>query len=108
MEDFADLLEEIKSTGGELMWISQKKEFLESLNNTFKRRDPLEIKQAVLNSQRLRHCIDQILERQNNHQAVKQSLEPIKRDDIIKEANQIIDEMAHQFNFKYVRVLGIF
>ena len=130
MDGFSDLLEDIKKTGGILMWITQKKQFLDSLYMTTKR-TPEQIKQDVIQSPRLRHVIDQILTNHanafnaklnkhlnnssktkttlpmadNNSEEVRSYLKG-KRDEIEKEAKSILDEMAHDFNLKYVRVLG--
>ncbi len=94
MEDFGDLLEDIRNDGGEFMWITKKKSFLQNQFN--KKRSPEAIKQEVLKSQTIRHAIDQIL-----------TANPVlRREDIAKEAQEIINEMAHQFDLKYVRLLG--
>ena len=95
MDGYADLLEDIRKEGGELMWITRKKDFLQNLSNKEKR-TPDQLKQDVLNSERIRHVIDQLL---------AQNIDK-KRDDIVNEAKKIIDEMAHQFDLKYVRFLG--
>jgi glycerol-3-phosphate O-acyltransferase len=94
MEDFGDLLEDIRNDGGELMWITKKKTFLENQSN--KKRSPETIKLEVLKSQTIRHAIDQLLA----------TSPELRREDILKEAQEIIDEMAHQFDLKYVRLLG--
>ena len=94
MEGFADLLEEIRASGGELMWILKKKEFLE--NTTNQKRTPNELKKLVLQSQRIRHVVDQLHEKQPE----------ISKADIMAEAAKIMNEMCHQFNLKYVRSLG--
>ena len=84
------------------MWITQKKKFLENarLHPTSKGspqpRTPDQIKQDVLQSARLRHCIDQMTSKDAT----------LSRETIQSEARKILDEMAHQFDLKYVRMLG--
>ncbi len=94
MEGFNDLIEEINKQGGQLMWITQKKTFLENKNN--RRRTPDQIKQDVLQSARLSHCIDQLIAKDN----------ALTKETIQTQAKIILDEMAHQFDLKYVRMLG--
>jgi glycerone phosphate O-acyltransferase len=98
MDGFADLIEEIKSSGGEFMWVTKKKHFLEN-TDIFKKRTANEIKQKVLKSQRVSHVVDQMLE-EKNVQLTR------SREEILNEATQIVDEMAHDFDLKYVRMLG--
>ena len=100
MEDFGDLLEDIRNDGGELMWISKKKNFLENQFN--KKRSSEAIKQEVLKSLTIRHAIDQILEAQE----LTVNSPALQREDIVKEVQEIMNEMGHQFDLKYVRVLG--
>lgn len=102
MEGFGDLLEDIRNDGGEFMWISKKKNFIENQFN--KKRTPEEIKQEVLKSQTIRHAIDQILEANKSSQ--KSSEDHLQREEVVKEAQDILNEMAHQFDLKYIRVLG--
>lgn len=117
MEGFSDLLEDIKKLGGPLMWITQKKNFIENEHKQKSKRTPDQLKQDVLQSARLRHVIDQIIAKQNSivtspesFKKAKQDLElhstKLKREDVEKEAKKILDEMAHQFDLKYVRTLG--
>jgi glycerone phosphate O-acyltransferase len=102
MEGFNDLIEEIRKQGGQLMWITQKRQFLENVQRQqavkgpHKPRTPDQIKQDVLQSARLRHCIDQLMGKDSS----------LTRDAIQLEAKKILDEMAHQFDLKYVRMLG--
>jgi glycerone phosphate O-acyltransferase len=97
MDGFNDLLEEIKAIGGLLVWITQKKAFLENTKNT--KRTPEQLKQQVLQSARLKHVTEQIYAKNSG---------TVKRESIEKEAKKILDEMAHQFDLKYVRFLGYF
>jgi glycerol-3-phosphate O-acyltransferase len=132
MEGFTDLLEDIKKLGGPLMWISQKKEFLENATLHRKKRSPEQLKQDVLQSPRLRYVIDQIVAKSNlaemaaaaakknlktnaskstlpqvdANSDLNKSLFKLKQEDVQNEAKVILDEMAHQFDLKYVRVLG--
>lgn len=97
MEGFSDLLEEIRHQGGSLLWVMQKKQFMES-SQIKSKRSPDQIKRDVLNSERLRHVISKILEKPDEPKPV---LEEVK-----SEAKKILDEMAHDFDLKYVRLLG--
>ena len=131
MEGFTDLLDDIQKLGGSLMWISQKKEFLENVTLHRKKRSPEQLKQDVLQSHRLRYVIDQIVSKSNlaeitstKKASIKatnskttlpqvdaqsdltKSLFKLKQEDVQNEAKLILDEMAHQFDLKYVRVLG--
>lgn len=102
MDGFGDLLEDIRNDGGELMWITKKKKFLENQSN--KTRTPEEIKQSVIKSQAIRHAIDQILEQ--NRRTESDPAKYLKREDIVKESQEIMAEMGHMFDLKYVRTLG--
>lgn len=102
MDGFSDLLEDIRNDGGELMWITKKKKFLENQSN--RKRTPEEIKQSVLKSQAIRHAIDQILEQ--NKRTETDPAKYIRREDIAKESEEIMTEMGHLFDLKYVRTLG--
>lgn len=134
MDGFTDLLEDIQRSGGILMWITKKKEFIDS-SSMINKRTPEQIKQDVIQSPRLRHVIDKILTNHaktfnsqinakfdanqasktkttlpmadNNSEQVRSYLK-IKREEIEKEAKSILDEMAHDFNLYYVRTLGYF
>jgi glycerol-3-phosphate O-acyltransferase len=130
MDGFTDLLDDIKKLGGTLMWISQKKEFLENTTLHRKKRSPEQLKQDVLQSPRLRYVIDQIVSKSNLVEMAKKaanvkstnskttlpqvdaqsdlnkSLFKLKQEDVQNEAKLILDEMAHQFDLKYVRMLG--
>jgi glycerone phosphate O-acyltransferase len=99
MNGFNDLLDEIRSAGGLLVWITQKKNFLQNIDNP--KRAPEQIKQKVLQSDRLKHVIEEII---NKQQQIDTS--NLKREDIQAEAKKILDEMAHNFDLKYVRFLG--
>lgn len=96
MENFNDLIDEINRQGGPLMWITQKRTFMQ-YSGSSQRRAPEQIKNDVLASARLRHTVDQILTKSAGN---------IKREDVLVEARKILDEMAHQFDQKYVRMLG--
>jgi hypothetical protein len=105
MDGFTDLLAELKEQGGPLWWIIKSKKFLENLNKSNiiggkdkKKRSPDAIKQAVLNSDRLKHCIEKIIE--SSQQQQSRSIPSVNRGDVQKEAKQIIDEMAHNFDLK--------
>ncbi|RNA09855.1 dihydroxyacetone phosphate acyltransferase-like [Brachionus plicatilis] len=97
MEGFSDLLEEIRHQGGPLLWLMQKKQFMENVEKKPKR-SPDQIKRDVLNSDRLRHVISKILEKPSDSKP--------DRIEVEAEAKKIIDEMAHDFDLKYVRLLG--
>ena len=97
MEGFNDLIEDIQKQGGELMWITKKKQFLENTQKDSKsRRTPDQLKQDVLQSARLKHCADQLVANDPT----------ITHESIVSESKKILDEMAHQFDLKYVRLLG--
>ncbi len=102
MDGFGDLLEDIRNDGGELIWITKKKKFLE--NEFARKRSPEEIKQSVITSQAIRHAIDQIVEQ--NRRTETDPAKHLRREDIVKESEEIMDEMGHLFDLKYVRVLG--
>lgn len=104
MDGYTDLLDEIKAQGGLLVWITQKKNFIENSKPGAKRM-PEQLKQQVLQSARLKHVIDQIVSKQQVVQSGAAVTE-VKREDVEKEAKKILDEMAHQFDLKYVRFLG--
>ena len=105
MENFNDLLEEMNRQGGPLMWITQKRIFtqFESSGSTSRRRTPEQLKLDVLSSARLKHTVDQILSKSASANSPSANL---KREDVMTEARKILDEMAHQFDLKYVRLLG--
>ena len=96
MDGFNDLIDDIRREGGELMWITRKKNFLQNQSVKKAKRTPEQIKQHVLNSERIRHVTDQILSQNKDK----------KRDEILTETRKILDEMAHDFDLKYVRFLG--
>lgn len=99
MENFNDLLDEINRQGGPLMWIMQKRTFLRNLERQ-QSRTTEQIKQDVMSSDRLKHTIEKICSKSAT------STTPVKRDEIVAEARRILDEMAHEFDLKYVRLLG--
>lgn len=106
MENFNDLLEEINRMGGPLMWITHKRSFIQYQSEpVLRRRTPEEIKNDVMSSARLRHTIDQILAKSSPSSSSSAAVN-LKREDVIVEARKIVDEMAHQFDQKYVRMLG--
>jgi glycerone phosphate O-acyltransferase len=128
MEGFEDLLEDIKKIGGPLLWITQKKEFLENIF-IHQKRTPEQIKMDVLHSPRLNHVIEQLLNKEINksynlssvkkEQKIQNTLPMIdtnsdtiktvlklRREELEKEARAILDEMGHSFNLKYVRFVG--
>lgn len=112
MEGFNDLVEDVKKAGGPLLWITQKKHFTEyeaaaagdrdasSSSSSVKRRTPEQIKEQVLASDRLRHTVEQIL---SKNQVKNRTL---KVEEIMGEARKMVDLMAHEFDLKYVRMLG--
>ncbi|CAF0915116.1 unnamed protein product [Brachionus calyciflorus] len=102
MEGFSDLLDEIKRIGGPLFWVTQKKNFVENIQ-TLRKRSPDQIKRDVLSSDRLRHVIDKILEKQSTQDSLSHK---VTKTEIEQEAKKIIDEMAHDFDLKYVRLMG--
>lgn len=115
MENFNDLLDEMNRQGGPLMWIMQKRTFLQYENQSNssassssgsrqQRRTPEQIKSDVMASARLRHTIDQIVAKSATASAA--AVSNLKREDVLVEARKILDEMAHQFDQKYVRLLG--
>ena len=129
MDGFNDLLEEIRKIGGPLMWASQKKDFLENSTTYRLKRTAEQLKQDVLHSSRLRHVIDQIVVKTNSshinvdllkkepkvkstlpmvdvNNETNKAIFKLKREDVEKEAKKILDEMAHEFDLKYVRLLG--
>jgi glycerone phosphate O-acyltransferase len=97
MEGFCDLLDEIKSAGGPLLWITQKKKFLQ--HESAPKRSAEQLKQSVLTSARLRHTIEQLVAKGGGGTGRK-------HDEILAEARKILDEMAHDIDLKYVRFLG--
>ena len=99
MDGFNDLLEEIKAQGGPLVWVTQKKQFLKN-TKVLTKQTAEQLKQQVLQSSRLKHVIDQIYSKQSGAGAT------VSREDLEKEAKKILDEMAYQFDLKYVRLLG--
>lgn len=105
MENFNDLLDEMNRQGGPLMWIMQKRTFLHYESSSSSKRTPDEIKSDVMSSARLRHTVDQILAKSSSLNNNSSSTN-LKREDVLAEAKKILDEMAHQFDQKYVRLLG--
>lgn len=114
MENFNDLLDEMNRQGGPLMWIMQKRTFLQYENQSSmsstgsrqqQRRTPEQIKSDVMSSARLRHTIDQIVAKSAAAPS-SSAVSNLKREDVLVEARKILDEMAHQFDQKYVRLLG--
>jgi glyceronephosphate O-acyltransferase len=121
MDGFNDLLDEIRKQGGPLMWISQAKRFLEHAlsDASVSKRTPEQLKADVLQSARLKHVIDEIMSsgcrrfdasaasvNGEHSQAAAQQQQQLKREDLVNEAKLILNEMAHQFDLKYVRLLG--
>ena len=92
LDGFTDMLEEVRKQG-DLMWITQQKNFVENIYK--QQRTPEQIKQAVLNSERLKHVKNKL---ENEKKATKEQLDV--------ESKKILDEMAHNFDLKIVRFLG--
>lgn len=101
LEGFNDLIEEVKAQG-DLIWITQKKPNHEANKD----KNPELLKQAVLDSARLDHAIQMIIDQQSNGQILSKNEYQRKKDTIKQEARLILDEMAQNFNLKYVRFLG--
>jgi glycerone phosphate O-acyltransferase len=93
LDGFNDLVKEVREKG-ELVWVTEKKDFI--VNTNKHERTPNQIKSDVLNSDRLKHVVRTICSENDK----------LTENAVIQEAKKILDEMAHNFDMKTVRFNG--
>uniref|UniRef100_A0AC34FEE3 Phospholipid/glycerol acyltransferase domain-containing protein n=2 Tax=Panagrolaimus sp. ES5 TaxID=591445 RepID=A0AC34FEE3_9BILA len=91
--EYEEWLSEIDAVGGELAWIRKRKDF--PTNPTKIERSSAEINSSVLHSRQVKDAIEKEAERRQ-----------VPKEEIRKEAAEIIENMAQNFNLPSVKVVG--
>uniref|UniRef100_A0A914P6E9 Phospholipid/glycerol acyltransferase domain-containing protein n=1 Tax=Panagrolaimus davidi TaxID=227884 RepID=A0A914P6E9_9BILA len=91
--EYEEWLSEIDAVGGELAWIRKRKDF--PTNSTGYERSPAEINLSVLKSRQVKDAIEKESERRK-----------VPKEEIQKEAEEIIENMAQSFSLPSVKVVG--
>uniref|UniRef100_A0A914ZC43 Phospholipid/glycerol acyltransferase domain-containing protein n=1 Tax=Panagrolaimus superbus TaxID=310955 RepID=A0A914ZC43_9BILA len=91
--EYEEWLSEIDAVGGELAWIRKRKNF--PTNPTKIERSSTEINLSVLHSRQVKDAIEKEAERRQ-----------LPKEEVKKEATEIIENMAQNFNLSSVKVVG--